>query len=131
MSNAELISGLETGSLDPTLFTHEAHLRLAWIQLELNTEDLAEKRVCELIQFYVAHLGAEDKFNLTLTMAAVKAVKHFKAKAKSHFFQDFIQEFPRLKTNFKDLLSQHYGFDIFENETARTAFLEPDILPFS
>jgi len=54
----------------------------------------------------------------------------FCLKSKLDNFRDFIEEFPRLKYNFKDLLAQHYGIDIFNSEIAKCSFLEPDLLPF-
>ena len=39
-------------------------------------------------------------------------------------------EFPRLKNNFRELISSHYGFDIYNSEKAKMKYLEPDLLPF-
>ena len=39
-------------------------------------------------------------------------------------------EFPRLKNNFTELMSCHYGFDIYNSEKAKMKFMEPDLLPF-
>ena len=41
-----------------------------------------------------------------------------------------MEEFPRLKNNFKDLIAQHYQMDIYRSQRAKTAYLEPDLLPF-
>ena len=76
------------------------------------------------------HLNALDKYNETVTIAAVKAVYHFMQKSTSDNFKGFIVEFPRLKTNFKSILEQHYQIDLFNSELARSTFLEPDLLPF-
>jgi len=75
-------------------------------------------------------LNATDKYNKTLTIAAIKSVSHFIQKSKSENFQDFIQEFPRLKNNFKSLIAQHYQIDIFNSNKAKSEFLKPDLLPF-
>ena len=120
----------EAGTLNPELFTHEAHLRLAWIHLKHYGEEAAIRNVSKQLQNYVGILGAQDKYNQTLTIAAVKAVFHFMNKSKSDQFQDFIAEFPRLKFNFKDLMAQHYSVDIFNSKTAKQVFLEPDLAPF-
>ena len=116
--------------LDPLNFTHEAHLRLAWICIDQYGIENAEKKIQNYLQKFVEFVGAKDKYNATLTIAAIKAVYHFKLKSKSDNFKDFIREFPRLKTNFKDLMSLHYGFDIYNSEKAKTEFLEPDLMPF-
>ena len=51
-------------------------------------------------------------------------------KSDAANFKELIARFPRLKENFKELLFEHYSQDIFNLESARKEFLEPDLLPF-
>lgn len=117
-------------TLEPALFSHEAHLRLAWIHLNKYGVDQAIANVCRQIKNYAASLGAPDKYNETVTIAAIRAVYHFMLRSKTDNFQDFIAENPRLKTSFKQLLNSHYSTDIFTSERARREYLEPELLPF-
>lgn len=117
--------------LPDALFTHEAHLRLAWIQLERFEIEEAAIRVCEQIQKYASSLGAATKFHKTLSTAAVHVVAHFKQKSQSISFQEVLQEFPRLNEGFKELLLSHYSQDVLFSTEARTHYLEPDLIPFS
>ena len=78
----------------------------------------------------MSSIGEEDKYNVTLTIAAIKAVHHFILKSEANRFDAFIQVFPRLKSNFKDLMNQHYGIDIYNSTEAKHQFLAPDLLPF-
>jgi len=116
--------------LNPSNFTHEAHLRLAWINIKKYGIKQAEKNIQNQLQKFVEFVGAKDKYNMTLTLAAIKAVYHFILKSNADNFKDFIAEFPRLKYNFKELMDCHYGFDIYNSEKAKTEFLEPDLVPF-
>ncbi len=116
--------------LSPDLFSHEAHLRLAWLHLQHYGQEQAIENICQQIIVYVTKLGAENKFNKTLTVAAIKVVDHFMQKSASNNFFDFIEEFPRLKYNFKDLLAFHYQTDIFNSERAKREYIAPDLLPF-
>ncbi len=127
----EFENQFEQSKLAPELFSHEAHLRLAWIHVTKYGLEKAIEKVNNQIINYVSHLGAQDKYNMTLTIAAVKVVYHFVQKSKSSTFQDFINEFPRLKNNFKDILAFHYGIDIFHSTLAKTSYLEPDLLAFN
>jgi hypothetical protein len=130
LTDAEFELAFKERTLDPTLFTHEAHLRLAWIHVrKYGVEHAIENINQQLLQF-VDHVGARDKFNKTVTVAAIRAVNHFINKSKSESFADFIQEFPRLKYNFKELLAFHYGYEIFKSEKAKKEYIEPDLLPF-
>ena len=112
------------------MFTHEAHLRLAYIHIEKYGLEQAEQNMCDQIKGFAESLGVYDKFNKTVTIASVKAMNHFMQKAKSNNFKDFIQEFPRLLSNFKDFIGQHYGFNVFADKRAKKEFVEPDLLPF-
>ena len=117
-------------SLDPELFDHEAHIRLAWIHIHQHGLDQAIENIKRQLKQYVKVLGAEDKYNETLTVAAARAVYHFMLKSKSTTFKNFIAEFPRLKYNFKELIDAHYGVDIYRSAEAKKKYLEPGLLPF-
>ncbi|MBC9796246.1 hypothetical protein [Sinomicrobium weinanense] len=130
LSDFEFEQQFESGTLSPELFNHEAHLRLAWIHIDKYGIDKAIDNLCFQLLNYVTKLGAAHKFNKTLTVAAVKAVYHFMLRSESGTFRAFIREFPRLKYNFKDLMSCHYGVDIYNSPWAKKHFLEPDLLPF-
>ncbi len=117
-------------TLAPALFTHEAHLRLAWIHIHNYGIDNAIENMNGQIKKYAESLGAGSKFNRTVTEAAVKAVNHFMLKSTSSTFEEFIKEFPQLKSRFKELLDSHYSIDIFSSKEAKQDFIEPDISPF-
>ena len=118
-------------NLNPALFSHEAHLRLAWIHIKKYGVEKAIENICEQLVDYVTSLGAHDKYNKTLTIAAIRAVNHFMNKSEMSNFNDFIHQFPRLTYNFRELLSVHYQLDIYQSEMAKREYIEPDLLPFS
>lgn len=130
LTDTEFEQQFQDCTLSPALFTHEAHLRLAWIHVtRYGTETAIQNVTSQLLQF-VNVAGATGKYNHTLTIAAVKAVAHFVKRSSSGNFSDFMKEFPRLKTNFRDLMHAHYKTDIFQSAVAKKEFLEPDLLPF-
>lgn len=94
-------------SLDPAVFSHEAHLRLAWIHISKYGIDKAIENI-----------------------ASIRAVYHFMLKSDAKHFYHFIAENQRLKFNFKELLGHHYTTDIFTLERARHEYVEPELLPF-
>lgn len=130
LTDTEFKSQFSACTLDPNLFTHEAHLRLAWIHINHYGIDKAIEHVTTQLQRFVESLGAKDKYNMTLTISAIRAVYHFMLTSKTNSFQSFILENPRLKNNFKELLSYHYSTDIFTSEQAKKEYLEPELLPF-
>jgi hypothetical protein len=130
LTDLEFEERFQNCTLNPEIFTHEAHLRLAWIHITKYGEEAAIRNICKQLIAFVEFVGARDKYNQTLTIAAIKAVCHFIKKTSSDTFQDFILEFPKLKYNFKDLMNIHYKVDIFNSEKAKKEFLEPDLEPF-
>ena len=131
ISDLEFEKQFKNCEFNPSLFSHEAHLRLAWIHISKYGIEAAEKNIQNQLKAFVNHIGAKEKYNKTLTLAAIKAVYHFNQKSVSKDFKNFNNEFPRLKNNFKELMSLHYSFDIYNSPKAKAFFLKPDLLPFS
>lgn len=117
-------------TLNPGLFTHEAHLRLTWIHINKYGAQQAESTIPNQIIEYVTSLGAKDKYNATVTVAGVKVLSQFIQNSKTNDFDEFIKENNSLLTDFKGLLQKHYKTDIFSSEKAVNEFIEPDLLSF-
>ena len=130
LTNQEFTSQFKSGVFPPELFSHEAHLRLAWIYIHQHGSEKAAKLVSDQIKTFVILADAEDKYNHTLTIAAVKIVHHFIQRSDSKTFTDFVVEFPQLKNNFKDLVQAHYSPGTCFSEKAKKEFIEPDLRPF-
>lgn len=119
-----------TLGLNPRIFTHEAHLRLAWIHIRKYGTEQAITHITSQIRRFATHHGDAGKYNETVTVAAVRAVNHFMQKSETDNFATFIKEQSVLKTDFKRLLHQHYSTDIFQSAQAKAQYLEPELLPF-
>lgn len=130
LSDSQFEEQFRNGTFDPDLFNHEAHLRLAWIHIKKYGIDTAIDNICDQLMAFVKQHGVEGKFNKTLTVAAIKAVDHFISRSNKTDFLHFLQQHPRLKYNFKDLMASHYGVDIYHSATAKKEFVQPDLLPF-
>ena len=116
--------------LDPESFTHLAHLRLAWIHINKYGLETAIQNIRQQLKGYVIKLGEENKYNETLTVAAINAVYHFMLKSDVHTFKAFISQNEVLIYNFKELLLSHYSINILESEIASKKYIEPDLVPF-
>jgi hypothetical protein len=130
LSDTEFENQFATGTLPPDQFTHEAHLRLAWIHLHRYGVEQAIENITTQLQAFVHRVGASDKYNATVTVAAIRAVYHFMLRSRTTTFQNFLTENPRLKTSFRNLLMSHYCTDIFRSEQAKKHYLEPELIPF-
>lgn len=130
LTDEEFEKQFREGLLNAALFTHEAHLRLAWIHIRKYGVAAAIENIPCQLQRFVTALGARHKYNETVTIAAIKAVSHFMRKSGADNFTDFIAGNPRLKYNFTDLLACHYQTDIFNAPAAKEKYLAPELLPF-
>ena len=126
LSDDDFLKAFENASLEPAVFSHEAHLRLAWIHIRYYGLEEAEQNIVRQLKNFVSELGAEEKYHHTLTIAAVHAVHHFMEKSEHNNFKDFIEANPELKSHFKELIHSHYSFDIFESDEARKKFIDGD-----
>lgn len=130
LSDSEFTAKFQNCSLDPSMFDHKAHLRLVWLLIEKHGIQQARIDIQSQIQNFVKHVGAEEKYHKTLTITAIEIVNHFMAKKETNTFNEFISEFPKLKDNFRELIEQHYSYDIFKSAKAKNEYLEPDLVPF-
>lgn len=130
LNDSEFEQQFANCTLDPSLFTHEGHLRLAWIHVRNYGLSKAIDNICAQIKAYDIAFGDGTKYQMTLTMASVYVMDHFMRKSSSRTFTAFIAEFPRLRTHFKEIIAQHYAKDIFRDAGAKHTFIKPDLQPF-
>lgn len=131
LTDSEFEEKFKNCTLNFTLFTHEAHLRLAYIHITKYGLNKATENLCEQITCFDKKFDNGTKFNKTLTIASANIMNHFISKSKSTDFRSLLDEFPKLKSNFKGLLENHYTSAIFNTKKAKKEYLEPDLLPFS
>jgi len=127
LSDKEFASQLENCSLDLSVFSHQAHLRYAWLNIERYGLEQAVEEVRTKLKKYIFSLGEDCKYNETVTIAAVHVVHRFKEASSTDNFADFITENSKLETNFKELLLSNYRTDIFESTLAKKRYLAPEV----
>lgn len=103
LTNLQFELQLQHGILHQSVFTHEAHLRLAYIHIAKYGLLKAIEHICDQISKYLTTIGQPEKYDQVATIVAVKTVHLFMQKSLSDNFYDFIGEFPELKHNFKEL----------------------------
>lgn len=130
LTDSQFEKQFSNGTLPPSLFSHEAHLRLAWIHIKKYGVENAVKNIRQQLKDYVKAVGAEDKYHETVTIASVRAVNHFIRKSETESFADFIKENEQLLNNFKHLLLTHYRTDIFNSKIAKKEYIEPELIQF-
>jgi len=116
-----LLRDFESGALDPTAFTHGAHIKAAHALLSETPFLDASQRYMRAIAQLAAQAGAPQKANLTITLAFLSAIAErmndgedadaFLARA-----QDLME---------KDFLRRWYTSERLKDPRARTMLLLP------
>ncbi len=129
LGDAEFTGLFSNSQLPPVLFTHEAHLRLAYLHIQRYGIDEALETIPAQIASFVDRIGARDKFHMTLTIAAVKVIYHFMQRSSANDVKAFLAGCPELTHHFKDLIGRHYSAEALSYANARVQYTEPDLLP--
>ena len=129
LTDDELEEQFESFRLKPGMFSHEAHLRLVYIHLKKYGIAKAEINMCQQIRGYAQSLNVFDKFNKTVTIASTRIMNRYMEESQSNSFDEFLEEFPSLLSDFKGILKRHYSFNVFGDKEAKKEFQEPDLLP--
>ena len=126
------LASFEACAVAPPDFNHREHVRLAYVCLcEEGGPAAAHARVRAALLGFIRHNGVpEAKYHDTITQAWVLAVDYFMQKAAPAPFESFdafITSDPRLLDS--SIMLTHYSKDRLFSESARSAFIEPDLAP--
>jgi len=106
LNNDEFELEFRKGSFNPSLFNHEAHLRLAFIHITKYGLHQAIENLCEQIARYDLIHGTGRKFSASITASAVFILNQFLTKCNTNSFSRLINTYPELKYNFRSLLGE-------------------------
>lgn len=126
--DCEFRLAFEACAVAPSEFSHEAHVRLAYVYLvESDVEPAVQKMREGLLRFIEHNDVPRSRFHETITRAWVLAVRHFMNKASSPSSADFMAKNPELLDS--KIMLTHYSASVLFSADARAAFVEPDLDP--
>ncbi len=121
-------AAFETCAVTPDEFTHEAHVRLAYVYLTECDVDSAVVRMRDALLNFIERNGIpRSKFHETITRAWVLAVRHFMDQSTSTSFADFIAKNGALLDS--KIMLTHYSASVLFSPDARASFVAPDLDP--
>lgn len=128
MTDAEFLKAFESCALPESRWTHEAHVRMAWLYLREKPLAEAIPIVREGIKRYNASLKKNLAYHETITQAFLSLIDHRMSRGVGHTsFSDFREENPDLLDRNMPVLLMHYRKETLFSQAAREAFLNPDI----
>jgi hypothetical protein len=127
-SDADFIAAFENCTLPYPAWTHEAHLRMAWIYLRHNRLIDVIPKVREGIQRLNLSRGNPTGYHETVTLAFLRLVADRLGDGSvQETFVSFKERNPDLFASRPGILARYYSQEILDSADARLVFVEPDL----
>lgn len=123
----ETLRAFESGTLDPSQFSHRVHLSLAWRYLQRDGFPEGARQFRHHLQRYVAHVGAHDKYHETVTWAYLVLLNEELCLRSSpgESFDTMIQRRPDLLDHRNGAIARCYTKAQLDSSEARRVFMLP------
>lgn len=123
------IDALETGSIDPEAFDHEAHIYLGWLYLERFEIPEAIRRFSTALRKLTEELGVPDKYHETITWFYLLLLAERRLSSPSQDWFSFRRENDDLfGRGDRSILFRYYNRATLADPGARRVFVLPDRL---
>lgn len=127
MTDDEFLAAFEAGALPRSAWTHQAHIRMAWLYLTRLPAEQATQKARAGIRAYNSAQGNHTGYHDTVTVAFVRLIASRLAAGEG--FAAFLDRNSDLIDRGRPPLLRHYSRGRLESDEARTKFVEPDLLP--
>ncbi len=127
MTDDEFLTAFEAAAFTRPEWTHEAHVRMAWLYLSRCGPAEALERVRGGIQKLNARIGSPDGYHETITVAFVRVIGSRLTSGED--FPHFRDRNPDLFDRTLVALLRHYTKHRLHCPEARRVFIDPDLEP--
>jgi len=124
MTDDEFLTAFEAAAIARKEWTHEAHVRMAWLYLRRLPFAEALEKVRAGIRKLNAKIGSPDAYHDTITVAHVRVIASRLRAGEG--YPTFRDRNPDLFDRTFPALLRHYTKDRLYSPEARAAFIEPD-----
>jgi hypothetical protein len=123
MTDETFLAAFEDTSLPRHEWTHAAHVRMGFLYLSRLPYADAEATIVAGIQRYNAAKGNHTGYHHTITIAFARLIA---SRLTGSDWPTFVTTNPDLLTF--GCIQKHYSPEVIKSETARAAFVEPDLV---
>ena len=128
MTDTEFLEAFESCTLPEAQWTHEAHVRMAWLYLQKMPLSEAMPVVRQGIKRYNASLKKLLAYHESITQAFLHLISHrMQCSGDRLSFVDFCNENPDLLDRTMTALLTYYRKETLFSQAARDGFVEPDL----
>jgi hypothetical protein len=96
MTDEELMTRFEAGTVEPGRFGHREHLRVTWLYLRRCGRPQAERRLLSGLRGLAMRAGKPDRFSARLTLAWIDRIDRARIGLGEHSFEDLLRLHPEL-----------------------------------
>lgn len=128
MTDRELMDAFESCTLDPALFNHRQHVRVAWICLSEGPLIEALTRFVESLRRFATSVGSPGLYHETITFAFLFVIHERMQARKAGTFEEFETANPDLFRWKPSVLDRYYKAETIGSDLARRTFVMPDAL---
>ena len=122
-ASSQELEALEAGTLDPSRFSHQEHVRFAYGMLEQYPFGEAVARFSRGLRLIAAKAGRPEIYHETITVAFLAVIGERRARAESNSWPEFKARNGDLFD--KRCLEQWYDVDCLRSDLARRTFCLP------
>lgn len=128
MTHHDFLKAFEECSLTECQWTHQAHVRMAWLYLRQQPLTEVIPVVRDGIQRYNASLRKPLAYHETITQAFLRIISHrMQSRDDQDTFEEFCIENPDLLDRELTVLLTHYQKETLFSPAARETFVNPDL----
>jgi hypothetical protein len=127
MTDDEFLAAFDACTLSKPLWTHEAHVRLAWICLGRMPFAAARDHARAGIRKYNESLGNTTGYHDTVTVAFVRIIAARRRPGET--FAEFREANPDVFSKDEPILLSYYSKPRLDSAAARARFVESDLRP--
>lgn len=126
LTDEVFLSQIRRCTLPPEYFSHEGHLRLAWLLATTSSgASEASKQACLIIKKYASSLGAADKYHHTITEFLQRLVCDRQSRLQFTSWQSFLAANQDLILDCLSLLDQYYDNEVLFSDKAKSQYITP------
>jgi hypothetical protein len=122
------IDAMESGTIDPNAFDHEAHIHVAWLYLERYPLADAIGRFTKALQRLTRKLGVPDKYNETISWFYMLLIEERRGASPTDSWIEFRRINPDLFSRDENILERYYSRELVFSDRARQSFVLPNQL---
>jgi hypothetical protein len=125
----EFLQMFEQCSLSGKCWTHVAHVRMAWLQMQRSASyDEALDRIRKGIMAFNASVQSVG-YHETITVAFARLIFHRRETQPAECWQKFLELHEDLISKETPILHSYYSPELLATPEARACFVEPDRKP--